>query len=117
LAALVASGAKLLGWTLAGAFLALSFAVIYYWAPDVKTRRWHWLTPGGAIGISGWLLSSLGLRAYLHFFDTYSMTYGSLGAVIILLTWFYITGFMLLLGAEINSEIEAAAAEKQFTKP
>ena len=117
LAAIVAFGSKLLGWSLAGAFLALSFAVIYYWAPDVKTRCWHWLTPGGAIGISGWLLASLGLRVYLHFFDTYSMTYGSLGAVIILLTWFYITGFMLLLGAEINSEIEAAAAEKRLAEP
>jgi membrane protein len=88
--------------------------VIYYWAPDLKTRRWHWLTPGGAVGIAGWLLASLGLRAYLHFFDNFSVTYGSLGAVIVLLTWFYITGFMLLLGAEINSEIEAAAAEKQI---
>lgn len=116
-APLVASGSKLLGWALAGAFLALSFAVIYYWAPDVKARRWHWLTPGGAIGISGWLLASLGLRVYLHFFDTYSLTYGSLGAVIILLTWFYMTGFMLLLGAEINSEIEAAAAEKRLAEP
>ena len=60
------------------------------------------------------LLASLGLRVYLHFFNTYSITYGSLGAVIILLTWFYITGLMLLLGAEINSEIEAAAAEKRL---
>jgi membrane protein len=51
------------------------------------------------------------LRLYLHFFNTFSLTYGSLGAVIILLTWFYITGLMLLLGAEINSEIEAAATE------
>ena len=63
------------------------------------------------MGIVGWALASLLLRAYLHFFNFYSMTYGSLGAVIILLMWFYITGFMLLLGAEINSEIQAAAAE------
>jgi membrane protein len=49
---------------------------------------------------------------YLHFFNNYTATYGSLGAVIILLTWFYITGLMLLLGAEINSQTEAAAAEK-----
>jgi membrane protein len=61
--------------------------------------------------MAGWLLASLGLRVYLHFFNNYSVTYGSLGAVIILLTWFYITGLMLLLGAEINSEIEAAAVE------
>ena len=62
--------------------------------------------------IIGWLLASLGFRMYIHFFDTYSVTYGSLGAVIILLMWFYITGLMLLLGAEINSQIEAAAAER-----
>jgi membrane protein len=108
--------ARLIGWTIATALLALSFAVIYYWAPDVKARRWRWLTPGGAFGILGWLLASLGLRIYLHFFDSYSITYGSLGAVIILLTWFYITGLMLLVGAEINSEIEAAAAQKRLTE-
>ena len=109
-----AFSAKLIGGTIATALLALSFAVIYYWAPDVKARCWHWLTPGGAIGILGWLLASLGLRIYLHFFNSYSITYGSLGAVIILLTWFYITGLMLLVGAEVNSEIEAAAAQKRL---
>ena len=107
----VAYMARLIGWTLATVLLALSFAVIYYWAPDVKARCWHWLTPGGTLGILGWLLASFGLRLYLHFFDSYSLTYGSLGAVIILLTWFYISGLMLLLGAEINSQIEAAAAQ------
>jgi membrane protein len=117
LATTVAFFARLIGWTLATALLALSFAVIYYWAPDVKTRCWHWLTPGGAVGIVGWLLASLGLRVYLHFFNTFSITYGSLGAVIILLMWFYITGLMLLLGAEINSEIEAAAVEKRLAGP
>ena len=64
------------------------------------------------MGIAGWLLASFGLRLYLHFFDNYSVTYGSLGAVIILLTWFYLTGLMLLVGAEINSQTEAAAAER-----
>lgn len=117
LATTAAIAARIAGWVLATALLALSFAVIYYWAPAVKTRRWHWLTPGGAIGILGWLLASLALRVYLHFFNSFSITYGSLGAVIILLTWFYITGLMLLVGAEINSEIEAAAAEKRVAIP
>ncbi len=116
LAAAAADIARVIGWTIATAMLALSFALIYYWAPDWKRRRWHWLTPGTGIGIFGWLLISLGLRIYLHFFDNYSVTYGSLGAVVILLTWFYITGLMLLLGAEINSEIEAAAAEEIIRK-
>lgn len=108
--------ARVIGWTTASALLALSFAVIYYWAPDVKARRWHWLTPGGTVGITGWLLASFGLRIYLHFFNSYSITYGSLGAVIILLTWFYISGLMLLVGAEINSQIEAAAAQRRLAE-
>lgn len=108
--------ARVTGWILACAFLSLSFAVVYYWAPDLPKRRWYWLTPGGLLGMMGWLLASVGLRIYLHFFNNYSVTYGSLGAVIILLTWFYITGLMLLVGAEINSEIEAKAAEMHISR-
>jgi membrane protein len=114
LAATVASASRVLSWIFATILLSLFFAVIYYFAPDVKASQWHWLTPGGAIGILGWLAASVGLRIYVHFFNNYSVTYGSLGAVIILLTWFYLTGLMLLLGAEINSEIEAAAAAKRL---
>ena len=105
---------RLIGWIVAAVLLAFSFSVIYFFAPDLKSSRWHWLSPGAAIGIVAWILSSLGLRVYLHFFNSYSVTYGSLGAVIILLTWFYISGLMLLLGAEVNSEIEAVAAEKHL---
>ncbi len=115
LAAVAAFASRVAGGLVATILLALSFALTYYWAPNVKTRRWHWLTPGGAVGITGWLLCSLGLRGYFHFFPSYSLAYGSLGAVIILLTWFYITGLMLLVGAEINSEIEAAAAEMRLS--
>jgi len=117
LATAIATGARIIAWATATALLVFSFAVIYYWAPDVRVRSWHWLTPGAATGILGWLLASLGLRIYIHFFNTYSVTYGSLGAVIILLMWFYITGLMLLLGAEINNEIEAAAAETRIASP
>jgi membrane protein len=111
LATAAAATARLIGWAGAAILLTVSFAVIYYWAPDFRRRTWQWLSPGGSIGILGWLIASLGLRVYLHYFNSYSVIYGSLGAVIILLTWFYTTGLMLLLGAEINSEIEAAAAE------
>jgi membrane protein len=113
-AVIVAIAARVLSWIGATLLLSLFFAVIYYFGPDVKASRWHWLTPGAAFGIVGWLLASLGLRIYVHFFNNYSVAYGSLGAVIILLTWFYLTGLMLLLGAEINSEIEAAAAAKRL---
>ena len=113
LAVIAAFFSRLIGWIIAAMLLAFSFSVIYFFAPDVKSR-WHWLSPGAAIGIVAWIMSSLGLRLYLHYFNSYSVTYGSLGAVIILLTWFYISGLMLLLGAEVNSEIEAAAAEKRL---
>ena len=100
---------------LALALLLLLFNSIYYFAPDLKNKRWHWITPGAVIGIVGWIAASLGLRLYLHFFLTsFSAAYGSLGAVIVLLTWFYITGLMLLLGAELNSEIQAAVTEKHL---
>lgn len=108
-----AFGARFFCWVLATALLDVSFAVVYNWAPDWKARRWRWFTPGTAIGILGWLISSLGFRIYLHYFNTYSMTYGSLGAVVILLMWFYISGLMLLIGAEIDSQIGVVPQESQ----
>jgi membrane protein len=102
-----------ISWVSIILLLTLFFAVIYYFAPNVKRSQWHWLTPGAAFGIVGWIAASIGLRVYVHLFN-YSATYGGLGAVIILLTWFYLTGLMLLLGAEINSEIEAAVAAKRL---
>lgn len=107
---------RVCGWILATAFLALSFAAVYYWAPDLRKRQWHWITPGATLGVIGWLIISIGFRMYLHYFNTYSVTYGSLGALIILLMWLYITGLMLLLGAEFNSELEAAAMEVKVRK-
>jgi len=104
-----------ISYVLALATLVMLFNAIYYFAPDLQAKRWHWITPGAVMGILGWITASLGLRLYLHYFlASYSVTYGSLGAVIVLLTWFYITGLMLLLGAELNSEIQAAAVEKRL---
>ncbi|HXS13123.1 MAG TPA: YihY/virulence factor BrkB family protein [Acidobacteriaceae bacterium] len=103
-------------WIIACALLMLIFSTIYYYAPDLKKKCWHWLTPGAAFGIITWMLASLGFRVYLHFFNTYSLTYGSLGAVVILLMWFYITGLTLLTGAELNAEIQASVAEKRLKK-
>lgn len=114
LATVIVIATRCLGWVIVTSLVMLFFAVIYYWAPDVKKNCWRWLTPGSSIGIVVWILASIGFRVYLHFFNNFSVTYGSLGAVIILLTWFYITGLTLLLGAEINSQIEAAAAEKRL---
>jgi membrane protein len=93
-------------------FMVVSFSLIYYFGPDLHERHWYWITPGSLFGVLVWLAASFVFRGYLHFFDTYSRTYGSLGAVIILLVWFYVTGLAFLIGGEINSQIEHAAAER-----
>jgi membrane protein len=99
-------------WPLAIAFIATSFSLIYYFGPDLQEQHWYWITPGSVFGVLLWIAASFGFRAYLHFFNTYSRTYGSLGAVMILLIWLYVTGFSFLLGGEINAQIEHAAAKR-----
>jgi membrane protein len=93
------------------AFVLLAFALIYYFAPDLYDQKWYWITPGSVIGVTLWLVVSFALRLYLRHFDSYSLTYGSLGAVIVLMLWFYVTGVAILLGGKINAEIENAAAQ------
>lgn len=103
---------KIAQWPVAVSFLLLSFALIYYFGPDVEFPVWHWISPGSIAGVFLWAVVSFGLRVYLHFFNSYSKTYGSLGAVMILLLWFYVTGVALLVGGEVNAEIENAAAKR-----
>jgi membrane protein len=98
---------KAVQWPAAIFFVALSCSLIYRYGPNLKGRRgWHWFTPGAAFGAFIWLVASFGFRIYLHFFDTYSVSYGSLGALMILLVWLYATALACLVGAEINAEIE-----------
>jgi len=91
-------------------FVIISFSLIYYYSPDLEEQHWYWITPGALIGVLLWVAASFGFRLYLHFFNSYSKTYGSLGAAMILLMWLYITGFSFLIGGEINAQIEHAAA-------
>ena len=91
-------------------FVFLTFAMIYYFAPNLYNQKWYWITPGSIIGILLWLLVSFLFRVYLRHFDSYSATYGALGAVIVLMFWFYLSGVAILIGGKINAEIENAAA-------
>lgn len=110
--AVFTTGWKILQWPIVLGFLLFAFALIYYFAPALKEQKWHWVSPGAALGVALWLLVSFAFRLYLNYFDSYSATYGGLGAVIILLLWFYLTGAAVLIGGEVNSEIENAAAER-----
>ena len=103
---------RVVEWVLTFFLMSLMFALTYYMAPDVQQRRWQWVTPGAVVGILTWLLASIAFRVYLHYFDTYSKTYGAIGAVLILLLWFYVAGLALLLGGEINSTIESRNAQQ-----
>lgn len=105
------AGAKLLQWALALGFVIVAFAIVYYFAPDVEEQHWYWITPGSVIGVLLWAAASAGLRVYLHFFNSYTRSYGSLGAVMILMLWFYVAGLAVLIGGQINATIEHAAAE------
>jgi membrane protein len=103
-------GWKMAQWVVAAVFITFSFSMIYYFGPDVEEQHWYWITPGSIFGVLLWIAASSGFRAYLHFFNNYSRTYGSLGAVMILLIWLYVTGLSFLVGGEINAQIEHAAA-------
>lgn len=102
---------KIVQWPIILAFVLLAFGLIYYFAPNVEEASWHWVSPGAVMGVALWLVVSFGFSLYLSYFNSYNATYGSLGAVIILMLWFYLTGAAILIGGEINSEIEHAAAE------
>jgi membrane protein len=102
---------KMLQYPAALFFMIFTYALIYFFAPNVKEQKWHWITPGSVLGVFLWIVASVALRVYLHYFNSYAQTYGALGAVVILMLWFYITGLAILVGAEINAEIENAAAE------
>ncbi len=102
---------KILSVAVPVCFVLFGIALVYFFAPSVE-QSWHWVTPGSVLGTCLWLVFSLALRLYVHEFSNYNATYGSLGGVILLMLWLYLTGIVLLLGAEVNSEIENAAAQR-----
>lgn len=90
------------------ALVFLGLQVIYYFGPNVK-QAWHWVTPGALFAVLSLLLASLLLTLYLRFAPSYSATYGSLGAVIVLMLWLYLMGLAVLIGGEVNAEIAHAS--------
>jgi membrane protein len=101
---------KILQWPVLFALASLAIASIYYFAPDVE-QHWVWLTPGAIFATTLWLAASLGFKYYVANWGNYTESYGLIGAVMILLLWFYISGLVILIGAEMNAEIEHASAQ------
>jgi membrane protein len=99
---------KVLQWPLVFGLVSVGMALIYYFAPDVE-QEWAWLTPGSLLATTLWLLATLGLKYYVVNMGEYEETYGAIGAVMVLLLWFYVSGLVILIGAELNAEIEHAS--------
>lgn len=90
---------------------AVGLAVLYRYAPDRDAPRWQWVSWGAGIATVVWILGSLAFSVYVSNFSSYGETYGSIGAVIVLMLWLVVTAFAIILGAEINSELEAQTAK------
>ena len=97
-------------WPITILALMLAAALSYYLLPDVQ-QKFKFITPGSVIGTLVWFLASWSFGIYVSHFGSYDVTYGSIGGVIVLLTWFYITGFILLMGGEMNAIIEDASPD------
>ncbi len=98
----------ILQWPVIFLLVVTGVGLVYHYAPDAE-QEWVWITPGSIIATVLWVAVSLGFKAYIAYFGNYNETYGTLGAFIMLLTWFYLTGLAILIGAEVNSEIEHAS--------
>lgn len=97
---------KIVFWIVAGAAISFIIALVYRYAPNHRSPQWAWLTPGSIAATLIWLLATLGFGFYVANFGSYNATYGSLGAVIVFLTWLYLTAYILLMGGELNAELE-----------
>ena len=99
---------KILQWPLAFLMVVAGIGLIYYFAPDAE-QDWVWITPGSLVATTLWLLGSLAFRFYAVNFGNYEATYGAVGGVILLLLWFYLSGLVIVIGAEMNAVIEQAS--------
>jgi membrane protein len=104
--------ANILSFILIIAAMLLAFAFLYAFAPNHTPFTWKYITPGAVTAVVLWLLFSFGFRTYLAYFDSYAKTYGSLGAIIILLLWLYLTALVILIGGVINSVADKITAGK-----
>ena len=93
-------------WPLLVAVVMVGLAVLYRYAPDRHPPRWRWVSPGAIVATLLWLLGSVGFTVYVSHFNSYDKTYGSLGGVVVMLTWLYLSAFVALFGAVINAQSE-----------
>lgn len=99
---------KILQWPIAFLLVTTAIAIVYYVAPDAE-QDWVWISPGAVVATLLWLVASLAFKVYVTSFSDYNATYGAVGGVMVLLLWFYVSSLAILVGAEMNAEIEHAS--------
>lgn len=104
-------------WLLLAGFIILALAVIYRWAPSRNEPKWRWVTPGSLLATVLLLVASGLFSVYVANFAGYDATYGSLGAVVAAMMWFFIAAYVVLLGAEFNAELELQTAHDTTNQP
>ena len=109
--AILLGAGKILSYLLVALAGAAGAATLYRYAPNRDAAQWVWLTPGSLVAAILWLILTIGFGVYVSQFGNYNATYGSLGTVVVMLTWLYLSSYVLLLGAELNSELEQQTAQ------
>ena len=94
-------------WILVATVVIAGMSILYRWGPSRASAKWKWLTPGTMISSGLWFLGTIGFTIYVANFGNYNQTFGSLGGVIILLTWLWLSAFIVLLGALLDAEVDA----------
>lgn len=102
----IGTAINLARWPLLMVTAMLAVAILYRYGPDRDEPRWQWTSVGSVVAVLLWLVGSIAFSLYVRNFASYNETYGSLGAVVILLMWFWLSAFIVLMGAELNSEME-----------
>jgi membrane protein len=98
-------------------FVTSSLSLLYYFGPCRQAAKWHWVTPGSAIASVLWLAASVLLSLYVGHIASYDTSYGPIGAVVAVMMWFWISAYAVLLGAELNAELELQTSEDTTTGP
>jgi membrane protein len=98
-------------WPILALVVIAGLGVVYRYGPDRRDPQWRWVSPGALVAVALWLGASILLSIYVDNFGSYNETYGALGAVAVLLLWFFVSAFIVLLGAEINAEAERQTRE------
>jgi membrane protein len=108
---------SLVRWPILAALAIVELAIVYRYGRARVLRTWEWISWGAALATALWLIGSIAFSFYVSEFGSYDKTYGSLGAVIVLLLWFYMTAYVILIGAELNAETERLADRRRSVGP